>query len=164
MDAAAADNRDGDGELLTDGYALNGAFEFSVDRGTKQARLEPTEALLDLCQWRATAPRGSPADPFPTTCILRRDVDARTLSSNVYELNAANGAAAGTWMEGILGASTYANALGTTFQSLVESQYLELNQRHDRAFWINPGYEWTPTQTGGRDIFTVSQKLVVMAL
>mmetsp|Transcript_8825 Transcript_8825/g.14171 ORF Transcript_8825/g.14171 Transcript_8825/m.14171 type:complete len:1413 (-) Transcript_8825:110-4348(-) len=164
MNAAAADNRDGDGELLTDGYALNGAFEFSVDRGTKQARLEPTEALLELCQWRATAPRGSPADPFPTTCILRRDVDARTLSSNVYELNAANGAAAGTWMEGILGESTYANALGTTFQSLVESQYLELNQRHDRAFWINPGYEWTPTQTGGASIFSVSQKIYLFAL
>eukprot|EP00961_Rhodomonas_salina_P139397 1875799-Rhodomonas_salina.4 len=32
------------------------------------------------------------------------------------------------------------------------------------AYWINPGYEWTPTQTAGKSIFSVSQKVYLFAL
>jgi len=39
-----------------------------------------------------------------------------------------------------------------------------LNGRYRRAYMINPGYEWTPTQTLGASIFSVSQKLYMFAL
>jgi len=162
--------------LDTDGYDLNGAFTFSVDRANNRAYLEPTEALLDLCPFSPPLP--SPADPFPTTCVLRRDVRKRAYparngaDATAIELDPAVGQFAvaeagrvdnGEFMQRVLGASEYAEDLGRKFSQLVAQKYL-LDGRSKRAFWINPGYEWTPTQTGPQSIFTLSQKLLFFAL
>eukprot|EP00961_Rhodomonas_salina_P198790 2681375-Rhodomonas_salina.1 len=72
--APGADNNVANG-LDTDGYTLNGAFRFRVDRANFRAILDPTEALLALCPFNP--PRPTAAEPFPTTCVLRRDVQRR---------------------------------------------------------------------------------------
>merc|ERR1711966_584778 len=47
---------------------------------------------------------------------------------------------------------------------LTETCVTRRDGRYRRAYMINPGYEWTPTQTGGASIFSVSQKLFMFAL
>eukprot|EP00961_Rhodomonas_salina_P264299 3572228-Rhodomonas_salina.1 len=66
------------------------------------------------------------------------------------------------FMADILGASPYAKQLAVDFAQALDDRYT-LNGRYRRAFWINPGYEWTPTQTGGNSIFSLSQKIFVYA-
>eukprot|EP00961_Rhodomonas_salina_P104423 1405566-Rhodomonas_salina.4 len=60
-------------------------------------------------------------------------------------------------MQMILGQNDYARALAVDYVKAIAQRYA-LNGRYMRAFWINPGYEWTPTQTAGKSIFSVSQK------
>jgi metal-sulfur cluster biosynthetic enzyme len=62
-----------------------------------------------------------------------------------------------------LGESTYARGLAVAHIQAIDDRYT-LNGRYRRAFMINPGYDWTPTQTGGTAIFSVSQKLFMFAL
>jgi len=170
---AGDDNSNSDG-LNTSGYKLNGAFRFVVDRADQRAFLEPTDALLDLCPFSPRRP--TPGDAFPSTCILRRDVRRQSFPSRegsvatAVELPAANVAllsaerdGVATFMQSVLGSSEYAADLGRNFSYLVARRY-ELNGQHNRAFWINPGYEWTPTQTGGQANFFLSQKMVLFAL
>eukprot|EP00961_Rhodomonas_salina_P269450 3640498-Rhodomonas_salina.1 len=59
------------------------------------------------------------------------------------------------------GKSDYAHQLALDFAVAIDGRY-SLNDRYRRAFWINPGYEWTPTQTGGNSIFSLSQKLFLL--
>jgi len=63
----------------------------------------------------------------------------------------------------ILGKSDYAHQLAVDYAKAIDGRY-NLNGRYRRAYWINPGYEWTPTQTGGSSTFSISQKLFLMAL
>eukprot|EP00961_Rhodomonas_salina_P216773 2928413-Rhodomonas_salina.2 len=65
-------------------------------------------------------------------------------------------------MTTLLGDNDYAYGLGQNFSQTVADKYT-LNGQWKRAYMINPGYEWTPTQTGGQSIFTVSQKIVLLA-
>lgn len=173
LNAAGEDNA-GVGGLDTDGYALNGAFRFAIDRAANTAKLQPTAELLTHCAFNPGRP--DPADAFPETCVIRRDIDQRTFPSRggaaptaielpdatVAENDAARDAVA-SFMQGIMGESDYADQLGRTFSYLVSQKY-SLNGKFNRAFWINPGYEWTPTQTGGQELFTLSQKLIMFAL
>lgn len=86
VDEAPEDNYDNGGNLQTTGYNLNGAFKIDIIRSTRTAELHPTQALLDICNWRAVAPRGVAANAFPSTCILRRDINQRVLSSDAFEV------------------------------------------------------------------------------
>eukprot|EP00961_Rhodomonas_salina_P134669 1811455-Rhodomonas_salina.1 len=52
----------------------------------------------------------------------------------------------------IFGNSTHATQLALDFANVVATEY-QLNGRFRSAYWINPGYEWTPTQKGGASIF-----------
>jgi hypothetical protein len=67
------------------------------------------------------------------------------------------------FLQNILGGSDYARDLAVDFVTAIDQKYM-LNGRWTRAYWINPGYEWTPTQTSGKSIFTVSQKVYMFAL
>jgi len=67
------------------------------------------------------------------------------------------------FLQGILGENDYARDLAVDFVKAIHERYT-LNGRYTRAYWINPGYEWTPTQTAGKSIFQVSQKVYLFAL
>mmetsp|Transcript_28804 Transcript_28804/g.68867 ORF Transcript_28804/g.68867 Transcript_28804/m.68867 type:complete len:1587 (+) Transcript_28804:96-4856(+) len=158
-------------ELRTRGYNLNGAFRFTVDRTNGQASLQPTAGLLALCPFNPPRPRQQ--DNFPTTCVTRRDVEGRnnypirtgSSAPSATEVVSTNAAVAGNrgFMQTILGESDYGAQLGEDFSRAIAARW-SLNDRYNRAFWINPGYEWTPTQTGGTPRFSVSQKLFFFAL
>eukprot|EP00961_Rhodomonas_salina_P119277 1605065-Rhodomonas_salina.1 len=66
---AADDNSDSNG-LITDGYALNEAFYFTIDRSAQRAHLEPSIALSALCPWNPTRPAAG-VSPL-ITCVTRR--------------------------------------------------------------------------------------------
>jgi len=183
-----ADNYDNLANILaTEGYDLNGAFRFEIDRVENRAYLEPTDSLLALCPFNP--PRPTLDTPFPTTCVTRRDVRFRGFPNRPGEYSTAmevvpldddgecetDGAAPGNcdtgctldqnarFMATVLGDSTYADGLGRTYSCLIAKKY-KLDGRFRRAWWINPSYEWTPTQTGGQPIFTISQKIFLFAL
>jgi len=180
------DNQDSNG-LDTDGYALNGAFYFTIERDQNKAHLEPSDLLLAQCPFNPPRPA---ANSLPLeSCILRRDVRNRIYPNRqgapttAMEIVAAtvpvkdstkghiDGVASAmgpssdesTFLTNILGASDYTRELAVSFARAIHERY-ELNGRYRRAFWINPGYEWTPTQTAGRSIFSVSQKIYLFAL
>jgi len=194
----ADDNQDANG-LDTDGYFLNGAFRFTINRGTARASLHPTSALLAECPFNP--PRPAAGNSPLETCIVRRDVRERgyptrtgaggptameilpetstTFDGIAAEYDALeNQYTGGTaedctctslscceagFLQGILGANDYARDLAVDFVKTIHGDY-NLNGRYTRAYWINPGYEWTPTQTNGRSIFSVSQKIYLFAL
>lgn len=60
----------------------------------------------------------------------------------------------------------YAKQLAVDFASAIDDKYSlnGLNGRSRRKFWINPGYEWSPTQAGGASLSQLSQKLFLFAL
>ena len=153
-------------ELRTLGYELNGAFRFTIDRSQQTASLEPTRALLDKCQFNPQRPTLDQL--FPTSCVLRKDVDAKEYKVRDGKFQTAMEVNAGSsenqqFIASFLGQSTYSNNLATQYSTLIDGKF-NLNGRYNRAYWINPGYEWTPQQVGGQSIFTVSQKLFVFVL
>jgi len=154
------DNYDGN-TLDLDGYNLNGAFKFTIT--DDYATLQPTSDLLDECSFRAEPVDGDVL--FPETCILRRDMSHRALTENTFEITTATATAdtAGVFMQTILGQNDYSKTLGSGFASTIMTKY-SINGRYKRAFWINPGYEWTPAQTAGGAKFSLTQKLFFFAL
>ena len=195
LSAASEDNSDSTG-LDTNGYKLNDAFYFTIDRAAGIAELEPTADLLALCPFNPVRPEGSVL-PLQT-CVTRRDVNSRTYPNRVGAFPTAmeilrqqgslatddlndektalaaqksnsctcangNSCCEAGFLQNILGESKYARDLAVDFVSAIDQKY-SLNGRWTRAYWINPGYEWTPTQTRGTSIFSVSQKLYMFAL
>jgi len=182
--AAPDDNSEAAG-LLTDGYFLNDAFYFKVEREFQRASLEPSPALLAICPFNPTRPTQAELE----TCVTRRDVrhrgyparagsfsTAMEICANVVETQGVNSGCEGgaccttdtasseaKFMATILGDNDYAKQLAVDYAAAIADAY-DLNQRYRRAFWINPGYEWTPTQTGGASLFQVSQKIFLFAL
>jgi len=176
--------------LDTNGYALNGAFSFTIDRdaaaGASLASLQPSPDLMAVCPFNPPRPA---ADNMPLeSCITRRDVRNREYpnrngapdtameilassspkDSTEAEIDTLAGSLAATSAESlfltdILGNSVYTKDLAVAFAKTIHARY-NLNGRYRRAYWINPGYEWTPTQTDGRSVFTVSQKVYLFAL
>jgi hypothetical protein len=159
--------------LKTDGYYLNGAFYFTVDRAAQRAYLEPTDALLEVCPFSPPRPAGGIPQ---VTCVTRRDIRYRQFPwrtgglSTAMEICAGDGvcptlssSTESDFMATVLGDSQYSRQLAVDFAEAVDSNY-GLNGRYIRAFWVNPGYEWTPTQTNNANPFTVSQKFFLFAL
>eukprot|EP00286_Rhodomonas_abbreviata_P019716 CAMPEP_0181309238 /NCGR_PEP_ID=MMETSP1101-20121128/11908_1 /TAXON_ID=46948 /ORGANISM="Rhodomonas abbreviata, Strain Caron Lab Isolate" /LENGTH=1439 /DNA_ID=CAMNT_0023415711 /DNA_START=17 /DNA_END=4336 /DNA_ORIENTATION=+ len=173
--AMPADDNSNAGGLDTDGYALNGAFFFTIHRASLRAHLEPSDLLRALCPFSPTPPSAG-SSPLET-CVMRRDVRYREYpwkvgaKSTAMEICTAGAGACATdptsdeskFFVTILGDSDYARGLALSYASTLSTNYT-LNGRFRRAYWINPGYEWTPTQTGGTSIFSLSQKLFLFAL
>jgi hypothetical protein len=167
------DNTDTNG-LDIDGYFLNGAFELTIDRASLRAHLEPSAALTAICPFNPVRPAGNV--PIGETCVTRRDVRYRGYPYRTGSVSTALEICAGTgdctddttsteakFFTSFLGNSDYARNTAIGHIGAIDAEY-DLNGRYKRAFMINPGYEWTPTQTGGAAIFSVSQKLFMFAL
>jgi len=94
------------------------------------------------------------SDPCPNT--QNGDYSKASFADSGYACEAG-------FMTSILGDSEYSRKLAKDFVGAIRTRY-DLNGRYTRAFWINPGYEWTPTQTAGQSLFQVSQKIYLFAL
>jgi len=150
-------------------------FELLVDAMDHRVSLTPHRELSRYCSFRAGRPNLE--DPFPTSCIVRRDIENRMASdpsqlggapASAVELNAM-GSTEGErgpesiFMQSLLGSSDYAHQLGVNFSSLIAAKY-QLNGVSRRAWWINTGYEWAADLTGGQPIFSLSQRVILAAL
>jgi hypothetical protein len=142
------------------------AFEITFDRWGLHAHLDPTTNLSAICPFFPRQPRIT--DPFPATCVTRRDRKRRVnMQTNnertVMELTAGlqTKQDAGEYMQTILGGSDYARDIGQNFSQIIRARF-NINDRFNRAFWINPGYEWMPQIFGTR--FTISQRLIMFCL
>eukprot|EP00286_Rhodomonas_abbreviata_P015936 CAMPEP_0181316116 /NCGR_PEP_ID=MMETSP1101-20121128/15724_1 /TAXON_ID=46948 /ORGANISM="Rhodomonas abbreviata, Strain Caron Lab Isolate" /LENGTH=2299 /DNA_ID=CAMNT_0023423343 /DNA_START=79 /DNA_END=6978 /DNA_ORIENTATION=- len=143
------------------------AFTVEINTVTKRAYLEPTTLLTDQCKLN---PRpASQGSPLPETCVLRRDMKDRIAPveqgagfKTAMEIGVASADVEG-FMSSIFGGSEYTEALGTSYEGVLQARYT-LNGRWTRAWWINPGYEWTPAVTGGTSKFSLSQRIVLFVL
>eukprot|EP00961_Rhodomonas_salina_P167680 2260142-Rhodomonas_salina.3 len=156
-------------------------------RALGRAYLQPTAELLEVCPFNPTRSAGNNAlescilrrDVQGRTYGARtggvataievlaaaRLTDGSTHPKDATETRIAQAAAALTdeseeskFLASILGASAYTAQLAPAFARALNQRYA-LNGRFRRAYWINPGYEWTPTQTAGKSRFQVSQKV-----
>eukprot|EP00961_Rhodomonas_salina_P219012 2960486-Rhodomonas_salina.1 len=120
-------------EAPDEGYDLNQAFRFRVDRSLQRAYLEPKTQLLASCPFNP--PRPSPADAFPATCITRRDIRFRGYParsggfSTGCEVTRLDDAGDGfdteaKFMVSILGASAYAEQLGRDHARVIADDFL----------------------------------------
>lgn len=164
--SSGEDNSDTNG-LITDGYALNNAFSFTIDRASQRAHLEPSALLLARCPFNPTRPSNNAEIE---TCVTRRDVrfhnyparnggvsTAMEICANLGDgeqhknQGVNNGGCIGSaccdssvtsdesmFFTTIFGANDYAKQLAVNFAAAVADKY-ELNQRFRRAYWINPG-------------------------
>mmetsp|Transcript_21911 Transcript_21911/g.33440 ORF Transcript_21911/g.33440 Transcript_21911/m.33440 type:complete len:1416 (-) Transcript_21911:146-4393(-) len=148
------------------------AFSVTIDRIGARAQMTPSAGLLRYCTFNPRIPTSN--DPLPETCIIRRDVENRG-----YPVRQGGFATAmeitpqftqGTeieFMSDIFGSSDYTADLATRYSRAIHEKYgmpnLETN-RYTRAYWINPGYEWLPTQFGSSSRFLLSQRLIMVAL
>eukprot|EP00961_Rhodomonas_salina_P004595 62407-Rhodomonas_salina.1 len=145
------------------------AFKVETDRWGHKAYLEPTDALMRLCSFSPR--RSSVTAVIPSACIARRDIRNRLpvhppgAFDTALELVEGSEADAIEFLGNIFGTSEYTTNLGKAFPPLIR-EFWGVNDRYIRAWWINPGYEWTPssTNTGSANKFTISQKLVMFAL
>jgi len=193
IDQAGEELFDSNNELQTGGYALNGAFDLVIDRQNNLGKLQPTSALLQAapvgpgCAFSASMPATGTAGVIPTTCVIRRDISGRnclgkrpgavvTASELPYCQTAActsvqppEDAVCEThltpseFFETMLGENDFARTLGTNYATLI-AQKFKLNNRSRRAWFVNPGYEWTAQQTGGVSRFQITSKLFMFAL
>jgi hypothetical protein len=103
--------------------------------------------------------------------VRYRDFPARTGGvSTAMEITPGAGVAdyeeEARFMQTVLGGSDEAANLGRAFAGVISTKYLAGTgaDRYNRAWWINPGYEWTPSQTNGKSIFNLSQQIIMFAL
>eukprot|EP00961_Rhodomonas_salina_P260067 3514348-Rhodomonas_salina.1 len=143
------------------------AFTLLKDASDHRVHITPSSDLGLICNFAPGRPTRT--DWFPTSCIIRRDVDKRQYPgrggspSTAMELDPDNTDGAAQFMQTIFGASDYAETLGRNFSQVIDNKY-KLNGRFQRAYWINPGYEWAPQQTVGVERFLLSQRLIMVAL
>jgi len=140
-----------------------------TDRWGHHAYLEPTEELKAICPFSARRPTMTTI--IPSVCIARRDMRGRApvavpgADKTAIELTAATLDDAVDFMETIFGESDYTNRLARNFSVIVRDQW-NVNEQWIRAFWINPGYEWSPgsANRANLDRFSLSQNLVMFCL
>jgi len=149
------------------------AFDIVADRWGHHAEMKPTTDLMNKCSFFPTPP--STANLLPHVCVARRDIRHRvpttipgsagpTAMEIRHDANDAELEKQKSFMKSIFLDSDYAERLGTSFADNVVRKW-GVNSRYVRAFWINPGYEWTPTSVvGAFSRFTISQKIIVFVL
>ncbi len=72
---------------------------------------------------------------------------------------------ASAFMQGLMGSSDYAAALGANFSALLTTKYgLTAGGKASRAFWVNPAVAWAAADAAGRLRFSLTQRIVVVAL
>lgn len=138
-----------------------GAFSASTYIATQRVSLVVDQDLINICPF--TMIEGVP-------CVMRRDIQARGFPTVIgaertaMEVNGSEAPAA-EFMTRILGGSEYSAQLGANYSGIIQDRY-NLNGKHRRAWWINPGFVWNRQQytEAGDDRYTVSQKLIVAFL
>ncbi len=136
-----------------------GGFRIVTDQAGDRASLAPSAALAALCS--------SSAAPLPSTgCLQRYDIRSRAAATGLaYEVVPGQAAAAAAFMQGLMGGSDFAAALGANFSALLAAKYqLSVSSRGRRAFWISPAVAYAPADVAGRARFALSQRIVVVAL
>ncbi len=136
-----------------------GGFRIVTDQAGGRASLAPSAALAALCL--------SSAAPLPSAgCLLRYDIRSRAAAPGLaYEVVPGQAAASGAFMQGLVGGSDYAAALGANFSALLAAKYqLGKSGRARRAFWISPAVAYAPADASGRARFALSQRVVIAAL
>jgi hypothetical protein len=139
--------------------SAGGGFRVVTDQASGRASLAPTAALAALCPESAA--------PLPSAgCLLRYDIRSRTVAAGLaLEVVPGQTAAAAAFMQGLVGGSDYAAALGANFSALLAAKYqLSASGRGRRAFWVNPAVAYAPADAVGRARFALSQRVVVVAL
>ncbi len=139
--------------------AGGGGFRIVTDLAGGRASLEPSAALSALC--------ASSAAPLPSAgCLLRYDIRSRAVAPGLaLEVVPGQAAAAADFMQGLVGGSGYAAALGANFSALLAAKYqLSASSRVRRAFWVSPAVAYAPADSVGRARFALSQRVVVVAL
>eukprot|EP00961_Rhodomonas_salina_P198122 2673245-Rhodomonas_salina.2 len=152
---------------------------WSIARSSRPARRSQTRtpspaSSAAMCR-AAPTPRARAASSPPWRSLLRclcPGVDSKSRLTSLFwcvDQFIANDHV--DFMENIFTGANYSARLANGFMSAMRNRYNlgddaapSLNNRYTRAYWINPGYEWTPTQTGGASIFTVSQRIMMFAL
>eukprot|EP00286_Rhodomonas_abbreviata_P025708 CAMPEP_0181307620 /NCGR_PEP_ID=MMETSP1101-20121128/10988_1 /TAXON_ID=46948 /ORGANISM="Rhodomonas abbreviata, Strain Caron Lab Isolate" /LENGTH=1364 /DNA_ID=CAMNT_0023413871 /DNA_START=99 /DNA_END=4193 /DNA_ORIENTATION=+ len=149
------------------------AFSITADAWGHHTYLDPTVALSEKCSFFPEP--ASRENIIPAVCVARRDIKNRVPQVVNGGVRTAMEVLARTlpdtdwtdcedFMTDIFGSSDYAKELGREFGKLVVNKWT-VNNRYIRAWWINPGYEWTPASTGGSlSRFTLSQRLIMFAL
>jgi hypothetical protein len=135
------------------------AFQVVFDQVRGRASLSASPALAELC--RPTA------NQLPlASCVLRYDVQGLVPNpATALAVGSATAATASAFMQGVAGPSDFSAALGANFSALLRAQYqLDPQVRHRIAVWINPGFAWAGPGTTGKGLFSLSQRVVVVAL
>eukprot|EP00961_Rhodomonas_salina_P206299 2784746-Rhodomonas_salina.1 len=128
----ADDNTNPVSGLDTDGYALNGAFSFSVDRSAQRAHLEPSQRLLAICPFNPPRPQVT-GSVVMETCVTRRDVryrdypwrtgavsTAMEISSSAYDTALGTTSIESGFFTSIFGNSDYARQLAVDFAGAID--------------------------------------------
>ena len=130
-----------------------------MDQASGRASLAPTAALSALCT--------SSAAPLPGAgCLLRYDIRSRSVAAGLaFEVVPGQAAAAAAFMQGLVGGSDYAAALGANFYALLAAKYRQRAlSRWRRAFLVNPAVAVAPADSVGQARFALSQRVIVVAL
>mmetsp|Transcript_12391 Transcript_12391/g.24659 ORF Transcript_12391/g.24659 Transcript_12391/m.24659 type:complete len:1487 (+) Transcript_12391:138-4598(+) len=139
------------------------AIDLSIDRENNAASMTPSAALLDLCTDSPVTPTTD--DLLPSPCITRVDVRQRAAQNDAegrqtaVELPAVgeSAAAAVASIEMVVGEESGVQ----TYVEGVTAEY-GLNARYNKAWWVNPGYEW------GREVsslsYVLSRRVLVLSL
>eukprot|EP00286_Rhodomonas_abbreviata_P022602 CAMPEP_0181306086 /NCGR_PEP_ID=MMETSP1101-20121128/10098_1 /TAXON_ID=46948 /ORGANISM="Rhodomonas abbreviata, Strain Caron Lab Isolate" /LENGTH=816 /DNA_ID=CAMNT_0023412091 /DNA_START=213 /DNA_END=2663 /DNA_ORIENTATION=- len=146
------------------GISINGAFRVTLNSIDNVASLTPTAALLERCPLNPTRPTIS--DAFPEVCVARREIASNGASSTAIELPALGGDTdeCVTFVHRILDTTDDSETVGRGYSQLIASEYGLDGSGVNRAFWINPGYEWAPRELGDRVEFHLSQKVMLFVL
>ena len=140
--------------LMADGAAFTQVRGLPSDLSIM--RLEPSDALLELCPLQAIAGRYG--------CITRREVAARDIDSRATSIVniAPNDATdlfnvstrAGAWAANLLGDSEFATQLGFNHSTIMNQRY-NLNARYRRGFMISPTTPWRKREMDAAGIDSV---------
>ena len=109
--------------------------------------------------------------PGDTSCAIRQDIVNRNVVSGyaVHPLAAGvsirDEAADVGWLTGnLFGVSEYSKAFAANFTNLVRAHY-DVNDRYNKAWFINPGYTWAASATAGaQSILSLSDKMILVAV
>jgi hypothetical protein len=100
--------------------------------------------------------------PPPSFSLPQGRYPAQGLALEVQPEQAADASA---FMQGLLGGSNYAAALGANYSALIAANYgLTTGGKARRAFWINPAVAWGAVDSAGRLRFSLTQRVVIVAL
>ena len=137
---------------------FSNTMPFNIINVNNYPTLDPTANLLQICSTNA--------NPFPqSSCVLKQDIKSTVLSSTSYQLN--NNVDKTSFIQSIFNKNdNYIYNLGTNYSSLITDKYdlSDITKKYRKAFWINPGFDWTGAGINQQNRFILSQWIIVISL